>query len=230
MNHESIEVLFEDNHLLVMNKPNLVPTMGAKSGVESFLDRAKSYIKTKYNKPGNVYLGVVSRLDSFVSGVIIFARTSKSAARLTKQFAEREVKKTYWAIVEKPLHSESGELVDWVFKNDSLKKMQVGDKGHRNCKKAILQYSEIGQHGSRRLLEIRPLTGRKHQIRVQLSENGSPIVGDKKYKANSTLAEGICLHSRCLQIQHPISREKMHFESNPPKWWNLQKFSMRNSI
>ena len=230
MNHESIEVLFEDNHLLVVNKPNLVPTMGAKPGVESLLDRAKSYIKTKYNKPGNVYLGVVSRLDSFVSGVILFARTSKSAARLTKQFAEREVKKTYWAIVEKPLHPDSGELVDWVFKNDCRKRMQIGDKSHRNSKKSILQYSEIGQYGSRRLLEIRPLTGRKHQIRVQLSGIGSPIVGDKKYNANSHMPEGICLHSLSLQIQHPVSREKMHFENNPPMWWNLQKFSMRNRI
>ena len=226
----SLEILFEDNHLLVINKPNLMPTMGAEPGQQSLLDHAKIYIKQKYNKPGNVYLGVVSRLDAFVSGVIVFARTSKSAARLTRQFADRDVKKTYIAIVEQPLPTPAGQLVDWIFKDDLNKRMRIGDNSHRNAKKAELSYREIGQHKAERLLEIQPLTGRKHQIRVQLSGQGSPIVGDRKYSAKSRRSEGICLHSQRLCIQHPTNHQNLQFECNPPKWWNLHRFSLDDTF
>lgn len=223
----NLKVIFEDNHLLVVDKPPLLATMGVKEGEDSLFLRAKSYIKQKYNKPGDVYIGVVSRLDSFVSGVVVLARTSKAASRLSKQFREGTVEKKYWAIVPSNLPSPSGQLIDRVVKNEAQHRMVVvAEKNphHKGEKEARLTYATIANIDSLSLIEVELETGRKHQIRVQLQNAGCSIVGDRKYDSELKFKRGIALHSRQLTIEHPTKKIAQSFKSEPPDWWNLERF------
>jgi len=220
---QPLEILHEDNHLLVVNKPAGIATMGTTAGTTSMFTLAKEYLKKKYQKPGNVYLGVVSRLDSLVSGVLIFARTSKAAARLSEQFREHETEKTYWAIVEGVPHPQKGELVHWMSKDESQQKMIVRSKKLADAQEARLKYQTLREFPEGTLLEVELLTGRKHQIRVQLAKIGHPILGDKKYGSAAAFPAGIALHARILTIEHPTLKQPMTFTAGLPKVWEKWK-------
>jgi 23S rRNA pseudouridine1911/1915/1917 synthase len=222
-----LKVLYEDNHLLVIDKPAPLATMGAEAGQPSLADLAKDYLRVKYNKPGNVYVGVVSRLDAFVTGVIVLARTSKAAARLTDQFRRRSVEKTYWAMVADPLPDQAGTLEHYVFKNDARHRMEVAacrDQLPADAKLARLAYRVIASHQHRSLMEVKLETGRKHQIRVQFESIGCPILGDRKYGSEVAFKQGIALHARFLSIDHPTKQKRIEFESEPPSVWRIEKF------
>lgn len=224
-----IDVIFEDNHLLVLNKPPLIATMGAQAGEPSLLLEAKKYLKQKYNKPGNVYLGVVSRLDAFVSGAIVFARTSKSASRLSDQFRRRTITKQYRAIVPGGILSSAGVLENWIFKDDPNHRMRCTQNAkHPEAKLGRLAYEVIGRDSKSgfELLKIELETGRKHQIRVQLSHAGSPIVGDRKYESRDPFSKGIALHCYHLAFEHPTLKKQMEFTVEPPRHWSLFKFDV----
>jgi 23S rRNA pseudouridine1911/1915/1917 synthase len=226
----AFQVLYEDNHLLVVNKPALLPTMGVEAGEDSLVRRGKAYLKQKYHKPGNVYLGVVSRLDARVSGVIVLAKTSKSAARLNDQFRQRLTKKTYLAIVpDRGNLPERGELRHRLYKDEKNHRM-VGlpedslREGDPKNQLAILSFDTRGRYNKLRLLEIGLETGRKHQIRVQLSQAGCPIVGDQKYGSPLPFPAGIALHSSRLEFEHPTGRKWLSFSVDPPDCWQWQRF------
>lgn len=215
-------VLYEDNHLLVVNKPAGIPTMGVAEGEPSLWREAKEYVKEKYSKPGNVFLGVVSRVDTPVTGVVIFARTSKAAARLSEQFREGEVGKTYWAVVEAPPQPPRGKCKDILVRADRQRKVRVvkaGEERPEDGQDAVLEYRTIRKLGRGALIEVQLLTGRKHQIRVQMSSRGWPIVGDKKYGANTKFAGGIALHARQLRLQHPVTKEPLEISAPVPLDW-----------
>ena len=214
-------VLYEDNHLLALNKPAGLATMGAKAGQPSVWSLAKEYVKHKYRKPGGVFLGTVSRLDAGVSGVVLFARTSKAAARLAEQFRSRSVQKLYWAIVSgRP--EPAAECIDWLLKDEERVRMCVvrADAGHkRQAQRASLRYRRMSETPLGWVLEIELHTGRKHQIRVQLSHRGLPIVGDRKYGSRAPFASGIALHSRQLEFTHPTRRERLVLTAPVPVAW-----------
>jgi 23S rRNA pseudouridine1911/1915/1917 synthase len=218
MKNAGLEVIYEDNHLLALNKPPGIPTQGAEAGRPSLVALAKAYIKQKYHKPGNVYVGVVSRLDSAVSGVVLFARTSKAAARLTEQFRTRTVKKLYWAVVSgKP--SASGICEDWLVKDELRHRMRVADETTAEATPARLSYRRLQSLSRGWLLEVTLETGRKHQIRVQLASRNLPILGDRKYGSREPFAAGIALHSRLLQLVHPTRGEAIELMAPlPPAW------------
>jgi 23S rRNA pseudouridine1911/1915/1917 synthase len=215
----ALDVLYEDNHLLVLNKPAALPTMGTPGGEPTLLSLAREYVKQKYQKPGNVYLGVVSRLDAPVTGVVLFARTSKAAARLSEQFRTRAVQKTYWALVEGALHPPSGSYTDWLVQDERHRRMHVVDSSRPDAKEARLAYRQISGDGRLSLLEVELETGRKHQIRLQLAHHGQPVVGDRKYGSPLKFPVGIALHARRLVIAHPIRGEALVFEAPLPKYW-----------
>lgn len=225
-----IQVLYEDNHLLVVNKPAVLPTMGVVAGEDSLVKRGKAYLKQKYHKPGNVYLGVVSRLDAWVTGVMVLAKTSKSANRLNDQFRERRIKKTYLAIVpDRKNLPERGELRHRMYKEEKNHRMiavpdSQGESGERKNQLAILGFWTKARYNNLRLLEIELKTGRKHQIRAQLSQTGCPILGDQKYGSSLTFPEGIALHSHRLEFEHPTGRQWLSFTVDPPEYWQLQRF------
>lgn len=229
--HLQPEVIHEDNHILVIDKPPGLATMGAREGEDSLVNWTRSWLKKKYNKPGNVYLGVVSRLDAFTTGLIVLARTSKAAGRLTRQFQAGEVEKMYTAILEQRPPELQGHLVDRVIKNDQRRRMVVveegsGASGLPGAKRAELRYRVTGFHGSLTLVEIQLLTGRKHQIRVQFSTRGMPILGDRKYDATgSFFSRAIALQASSLSFEHPVRRERMSFRIEPPARWKLGRFT-----
>lgn len=235
---QSDEILFEDNHLLVVNKRAGLVTQGAAAGQPSLFELAKDYIRRKYNKPGNVYLGIVSRLDAKTTGVIVMARTSKAAARLTQQFRDRETRKIYWAIVTVNDSGESiaecGQMESWMFKDDAAMRMRCV-KSNRvesgnvpsDAKVARLSWNVMAKNSDRRLLEIELQTGRKHQIRCQLSEAGFPIVGDEKYGSNVRfVANGIALHSKSVEITHPTRKIVLQFEADVPDCWKIARYNL----
>jgi 23S rRNA pseudouridine1911/1915/1917 synthase len=225
-----LKVLYEDNHLLVVAKPVGLPTQGALADRESLVKQAKEYLRQKYGKPGNVYLGVVSRLDSPVSGVVVFARTSKAAARLNEQFRNRTVEKIYWALVEGRVEPAEAECVDWLKKDERQQRMEVvrkpvggenkaSEKRTGGAVQARLKYKRLKVSSKSSLLEISLETGRKHQIRVQLAARHHPIVGDAKYGSQRKFAGGIALHCRRLVIEHPIKKTPLELTAPPPKTW-----------
>lgn len=214
-----LDVLYEDNHLLVVNKPAGLATQGVMEGTASVVTAAKEYLKRKYKKPGNVYVGVVSRLDASVSGVLVLARTSKAAARLTEQFRARSTEKTYWALVGQPPEPAEGELEHWLLKDERAMRMKTVRRYTPAALHARLDYRTLRAEKKHTLLEIRLHTGRKHQIRVQLAEIGCPILGDKKYGSRAAFPAGIALHSRRLAIDHPTTKERLVFEAKLPKAW-----------
>lgn len=212
-------VLHEDNHLLVVNKPAGIATMGVTDDEPSVAMLAKEYIKQKYHKPGNVYLGVVSRLDALVSGVLVFARTSKAAARLSEQFRERETSKIYWAVVERLPRCSTQELVHWLRKDERLQRMVVTAARAKDAQEARLNFRPLQKLACGELLEVELLTGRKHQIRLQLATVGAPILGDRKYGSDQPFPHGIALHARRLTIAHPVSKEELEFVAPLPAAW-----------
>ena len=202
-----MEVLYEDNHIIIVNKSSSEIVQGDKTGDVPLSETVKQYIKEKYAKPGNVFLGVVHRLDRPVSGVVTFARTGKSLARLNEMFRTKDVHKTYWAIVKGAPKNPEGELVHWLVRNEKQNKSYAYDKEVPNSKKAILHYKVIAHSDNYTLLEIDLKTGRHHQIRCQLAKMGCPIKGDLKYGAKRSNPDGsISLHARRIQFVHPVSK------------------------
>ncbi|MEM8667822.1 MAG: RluA family pseudouridine synthase [Planctomycetota bacterium] len=218
----SINVLYEDNHLLVVNKSAGVATMGAEPGLETIHSMACEYLKRKYNKPGNVFVGVVSRLDTMTSGVLVLARTSKAASRLSDQFAGRgqwKTRKMYLAAVKGSIRPARGEWLDWVYKDDAAHRMRLTEASTEGAREAQLRYQTVAESESGTLLAIELITGRKHQIRVQSSDRGHAILGDRKYGSRVPFPEGIALHSWQLVIHHPTKRVPMRFHVDPPPSW-----------
>ncbi len=213
------EVFYEDNHLLAVNKPAGLPTMGVAADRPSLLAIAKDYIRHKYRKPGNVYLGIVSRLDAPVTGVVLLARTSKAAARLSEQFRQGEVEKIYWAIVSGKLRPARGRWQDWLRHDERHRRVQTTQPGAAGAKLARLSYRRLGQAGPGTLVEICLETGRKHQIRVQCAAHGHPIVGDRKYGSQIPFPAGIALHARRLRFRHPVRREPIELVAPLPASW-----------
>ena len=214
-----MKVLYEDNHIIVVNKQSGEIVQGDKTGDTPLSDIVKVYLKEKYNKPGNVFLGVVHRLDRPVSGVVLFAKTSKALPRLNKLFAEHEkVKKTYWAIVANKPPQESGTLTHWLTRNEKTNTAKAYDREVPNSKKAVLDYRLIAASERYFLLEIQLHTGRHHQIRCQLAKMGCPIKGDLKYGAPRSNPDGsICLHARHLELVHPVSHEAISITAPVPQ-------------
>ena len=215
-----LQVLHEDNHLIAVNKPGGMLVHEDETNDRTLADVVKQYIKIRYNKPGDVFLGVIHRLDRPVSGVIVFARTSKGLSRMNDLFRERKVTKTYWAIVTERPEELSGTLEHFLLKDREQRKTKVYDrKGRRTekAKKAILDYEIIGGINSSYLLKITPHTGRPHQIRAQLSHMGWPIRGDIKYGHTQANDNGtIYLHSRSLEFIHPIKKEPVQIVAELP--------------
>ena len=223
-----MKVLYEDNHIIVVNKQSGEIVQGDKTGDTPLSDIVKNYLKEKYNKPGNVFLGVVHRLDRPVSGVVLFAKTSKALPRLNKLFAEHEkVKKTYWAIVANKPPQESGTLTHWLTRTEKTNTAKAYDREVPNSKKAVLGYRLIAASDRYYLLEVQLHTGRHHQIRCQLSKMGCPIKGDLKYGAPRSNPDGsICLHARHLELEHPVSHELLSITAPVPQavlWKTISK-------
>lgn len=214
-----LPVLYEDNHLLAVIKPAGVPTMGVSDDRVSVLALAKQYVKEKYRKPGNVYLGIVSRLDAPVTGVVLLARTSKAARRLTEQFRTRLVEKVYWALVEGDLRPKTGQWIDWVDQDPRHRKMHIVGKTIATAKQARLTYRTLHALDDRSLVEVTLDTGRKHQIRLQMSHHGHPVLGDRKYGSRRDFPAGIALHARRLVVAHPINGEPVRLEAPLPDSW-----------
>lgn len=246
----NMDVIYEDNHLLVLNKPAGIATMGAEDGVPTLHCNACEYIRKKYQKPGKVFLGVVSRLDTVTSGVIVFARTSKSASRLTPQFAKpaaadmghganeidrggkkrsgkqktvRAVEKIYLAAVRGSMGRSTDVLDDHVIKDDSARRMRCVDPSVFGSQPASLRYVVVEENDDLSLLAIRLLTGRKHQVRNQFSSRGFPILGDRKYGSQDSFPSGIALHSWSLRLDHPTRQERMYFHANLPQSWTKKR-------
>lgn len=217
-NPSNLQVLYEDNHLIVVNKRVGDIVQGDKTGDDPLSEVVKQYLKEKYNKPGNVYLGVVHRLDRPTSGIVLFAKTSKALPRLNKMFAQGETKKMYWAVVKNAPPQESGTLVHWLVRNPKQNKSYAHNKEVPNSKKAELDYKIIKKLDNYFLLEIDLKTGRHHQIRAQLAAIGCTIKGDLKYGADRSNKDGgIHLHARSLEIVHPVQKEPMSFLAPPPE-------------
>ena len=217
MSPPPLEVLYEDNHCLAIAKPSGWASTHFQGRAET-LDRAvKQYLKEKHKKPGNVFLGIVHRLDKVVSGVLLFARTSKAAARLAEQFREGTVEKVYWAIVEGEVAKQAGTLEDWLCKQD--KRVEVVQPRSLGAKQALLHFQKKGSHGGLTWLEIRPQTGRTHQLRVQLAHHGHPVYGDAKYGSVRTFGNAIALHARSLTFLHPIRWEPITVTAELPRVW-----------
>jgi 23S rRNA pseudouridine1911/1915/1917 synthase len=215
----SLIILYEDNHLLAVVKPAGLPTMGVAEGEPSLLEAARHYVKQKYHKPGNVYLGAMSRLDAPVTGVVLFARTSKAAARLTEQFRTRAVEKTYWAIVEGVVEPVAAECVDWLAPDERHRRMHIAGPQAAGAREAVLRYRRLQVLGEHSLVEVELQTGRKHQIRLQLAARRHPVLGDRKYGASRTFPQGIALHARRLVVQHPTRHEPVVLTAPLPKSW-----------
>ena len=215
-----LSILFEDNHLLAVVKPAGLPTMGTAAGKPTLLTLAKQYVKDRYQKPGNVYLGIMSRLDAPVTGVVLLARTSKAAARLTEQFRSRSVEKTYWAIVEGILDPPVGTCSDWIGQDHRSKRMRIVEAEVPGAKQATLTYRRLSVLGKKDcLVEVELQTGRKHQIRLQLAALDHAILGDFKYGSRRPFPAGIALHARRLVFKHPVKGDRIELVAPIPAPW-----------
>ena len=221
-----LKVLYEDNHIIVVEKPPNIPSQGDKTNDENMLDIIKGYIKEKYNKPGNVYVGLVHRLDRPVGGVMVFAKTSKAASRLSEQVRNKIFKKEYLAIVDGKLENKSGTLEDYLLKNEKNNMSKVVPENTKNAKYAKLDYEVLKYDSDINLSVLKVLlhTGRHHQIRVQLANSGHSICGDQKYGTRGR-GKQISLWAYSLTIVHPITKEEMKFEDVPEKIgpWSILK-------
>ncbi|MBR2638665.1 MAG: RluA family pseudouridine synthase [Bacteroidaceae bacterium] len=222
-----MKVLYEDNHIIIINKSSGEIVQGDKTGDESLCDTLKVYLKEKYNKPGNVFIGLPHRLDRPVSGVVIFAKTSKALERLNNMFRVGEVKKIYWAITKnKPLVTE-GELSHWILRNEKMNKSFAYRKEVDGSKHALLNYRTLASSDNYTLIEVELKTGRHHQIRCQLSAMGCPIKGDLKYGAKRSNPDGsISLHARYVEFVHPVSKQPIKITAPVPNdrlWQSFER-------
>lgn len=221
-----MEVVYEDNHIIIVNKQSGEIVQGDKTGDRPLSDIVKDYIKEKYAKPGAVFLGVVHRLDRPVSGLVVFARTSKALTRLNDMFRNGEVHKTYWAIVQNPPQQPEGLLQHWLVRNEKQNKSYAYDREKPQAKKAMLKYKVIGHSERYWLLEVNLLTGRHHQIRCQLAAMGCPIKGDLKYGSKRSNPDGsISLMARRVEFVHPVSKQDIVVEAPLPHDTLWQSFS-----
>lgn len=212
-----MKVVYEDNHIIIVNKRSGEIVQGDKTGDKPLSDIVKEYIKEKYNKPGNVFLGVVHRLDRPVSGLVVFAKTSKALSRLNDMFRTGDVHKTYWAITKRRDIALEGTLTNWLTRNERQNKSYAHDREVAGAKKAVLKYKVRSVSDNYMLLEVTLLTGRHHQIRCQLAHMGCPIKGDLKYGAPRSNPDGsISLHSRRVEFVHPVSKEQICVEAEVP--------------
>jgi 23S rRNA pseudouridine1911/1915/1917 synthase len=219
-----LEVLYEDNHCLALNKPAGLLTQGDATGSPCLLELARADLKARYHKPGNVFVGLVHRLDQPTSGVILLARTSKAAARLSAQFRAGTIEKLYWAIVEGACPHDSGTWSDWLWKDERRNVVQVVPAGTPEAREATVAFQVLERRPRTSLLELRPLTGRSHQLRVQAAARGLPLVGDRKYGASSRLLalDGqprVALHARRLAFTHPTRPEVIAVDAPVPADW-----------
>jgi 23S rRNA pseudouridine1911/1915/1917 synthase len=219
MQRPALQVLYEDNHLLAVNKPAGLPTMGAAREKPSLVRMAKRYLKDRYHKPGNVFLGVMSRLDAPVTGVVLFARTSKAARRLTDQFRRHAVRKLYSALVEGAVYPAEGEWRDWIVRDEAGRPMISASPNVERAKEALLIYRCRRTSEGISLVDVEPQTGRKHQIRIQFARRGYPILGDRKYGSRGRFPAGIALHARRLVVAHPVRGEPLELAAPFPKVW-----------
>lgn len=225
-----MQVVYEDNHIIIVYKESGEIVQGDKTGDVPLSEMVKAYIKEKYAKPGAVFLGVVHRLDRPVSGLVVFARTSKALSRLNDMFRNGDVHKTYWAVVQQRPDRDEGTLENWLVRNEKQNKSYAYQREVPHSKKAILRYKLIGQSERYYLLEVNLLTGRHHQIRCQLAAMGCPIKGDLKYGAKRSNADGsISLLAHRIEFIHPVSKQQIVVESPTPQdnlWQNI-KFSAK---
>ena len=216
-NSSNLQILFEDNHLIIINKRAGDIVQGDKTGDQPLSEIVKTYLKKKYNKPGNVYLGVAHRLDRPTTGIVIFAKTSKALSRLNMMFANHDVSKTYWAIVKHPPAKSSDTLIHWLKKNPKNNKSTSYSEERGDAKRAVLHYNIMKELNNYYLLEVQLETGRHHQIRSQLSRIGSPIKGDLKYGFDRSNADAsIHLHARQIEFVHPVSKDTINIIAPPP--------------
>jgi 23S rRNA pseudouridine1911/1915/1917 synthase len=225
------DIIFEDNHLLVVNKRSSDIVQADATGDKPLVDILKDFLKEKYNKPGNAYLGIPHRLDRPTSGIVMFAKTSKALARLNAMFRHKEIQKTYWAVVKNKPAKSSATLIDYLIKSNATNKSSVVKKDKEGAKYSELHYDVIAQSDHYHLLEVDPKTGRHHQIRVQLSNIGCPIKGDLKYgfdRSNNNAS--IHLHARKLSFVHPVSKENMQLIAKVPNdpLWNFFEDKVNN--
>jgi 23S rRNA pseudouridine1911/1915/1917 synthase len=219
VNNPTCQVIYEDSHLLVVNKPAGLAVMSGTATPASVHRWAANYLKQRYHKPGNVYIGIVHRLDKPVTGVLVLARTSKAASRLTEQFRSKSVEKIYWAIVEGIFPGVRGTLQDWLCRDERAQRVRVSRQRLPGSHLAVLHYERKSIGRGLSWLELRPETGRRHQLRAQLADRGCPIYGDRKYGSSFRLDDAIALHAYKLSIVHPITGAKMTFTAKPPAFW-----------
>jgi len=213
-----MDVVYEDNHLIIVNKKPGEIVQGDKTGDEPLSDRVKAYIKEKYDKPGEVFLGTVHRIDRPVSGLVMFARTSKSLARMNQLFQEKKIQKTYWAVVKNKPTEITEHLIRYLAKNEKQNKSYVTKVPKTGALKSELTYTLLASSDNYHLLEIDPQTGRHHQIRAMLADIGCAIKGDLKYGFNRSNPDGsIHLHARAVKFEHPVSKIEISLVANPPK-------------
>jgi len=219
-----MQIIYEDNHIIAVNKSSSDIVQGDKTGDTPLSEKLKVYVKEKYNKPGEVFLGVTHRLDRPVSGIVLFARTSKALTRLNAMFRDKEIKKTYLAIVKNRPENPEAKLEHYMVRNEKQNKSYAYDTEKPNSKKAILRYKLVGTSDNYSLLEIELETGRHHQIRAQLAKIGSPIKGDLKYGfPRSNPNGGISLHARSVEFIHPVSKELIKITADFPEDEKLWK-------
>ncbi|MBK7645456.1 MAG: RluA family pseudouridine synthase [Planctomycetes bacterium] len=210
-------VLHCDNHVLVVAKPAGIPSVPDASGDESLLELSKNWVGERYAKPGAVFLGVVQRLDRPVSGVMVFARTSKAAARLAEVLREQRARKTYWAIGEGSAREDEGELVQFLWKDEERNRVHVCGRSRQDAREARTRWRVLERDAGRTLYEFQPATGRSHQLRVAAATLGTPLLGDLKYGARAPLEDqSIALHARELAFEHPVTHEELRFEAELP--------------
>ena len=219
-----IDVIYEDNHLLVVKKPINILSQGDNTNDLDMVNLLKRYLKEKYNKPGNVFVGLIHRLDRPVGGIMVFAKTSKCSSRLSEQVRNKTIKKTYKAVIHKTMDKKEGTLKDYLYKNKKTNMVSVVTKNHKEAKDAVLDYKTLASNDEFSLVEIDLHTGRPHQIRVQFSSRNHPLYGDQRY-GNSKVGEQIALWSYKLEFNHPTTKERLVFTCDTPNEypWNLFK-------